>query len=37
MYLAANKKAFTSAKTIDGEKLYATVVSKYLLKSGLLL
>ena len=37
MYLAANKKAFTSAKTIDGEKLYATVVSKYLLESGLLL
>ena len=37
MYLSANRKDFTSAKTRDGNNLYSTVVARFLLKSGLLI
>lgn len=37
MYLSANRKDFTSAKTHDGNNLYSTVVARFLLKSGLLI
>lgn len=37
MYLSANRKAFTSAKTREGNNLYGTVVARFLLEGGLLI
>ena len=35
MYLSANKKAFTTAKTKDGRLLYGSRVAQFLIKGGL--